>query len=91
MIDAVVRLLPGALGAENGAEDESFADGLLEYPQYTRPRDFRGMGVPDVLLSGNHRKIAEWRLAQRKLRTQERRPDLWQAYLERQSEPKTKD
>ena len=85
VVDAVVRLLPGALGAEDGAEDETFADGLIEYPQYTRPREFRGMAVPEVLLSGNHRKIAEWRLAQRKLRTQERRPDLWKAYVEKQS------
>ncbi len=81
VIDAIVRTLPGALGAETGAADESFADGVLEYPQYTRPRAFRGMSVPDVLLSGNHRLIAEWRLEQRRLRTQTRRPDLWQAYL----------
>lgn len=80
VIDAVVRLLPGALGAEDGAADETFADGLIEHPQYTRPREFRGMAVPDVLLSGNHRKIAEWRLEQRKIRTQKRRPDLWQAH-----------
>jgi len=82
LIDAVVRLLPGALGAEDGAADESFADGLIEHPQYTRPREFRGMNVPDVLLSGDHKKIAQWRLEQRKLRTQERRPDLWQAWNE---------
>jgi tRNA (guanine37-N1)-methyltransferase len=79
VIDAVVRLLPGALGAEDGAADESFADGLIEHPQFTRPREFRGMSVPDVLLSGDHRKIAQWKLEQRKLRTKERRPDLWQA------------
>jgi len=85
VIDAVVRLLPGALGAEDGAADESFADGLLEYPQYTRPRDFRGMNVPEILLSGNHQAIARWRLEQRKNRTQQRRPDLWQAHLENQS------
>jgi tRNA (guanine37-N1)-methyltransferase len=84
VIDAVVRLLPGALGAETGAADDSFADGLLEYPQYTRPREFRGMGVPDILLSGNHANIAAWRLEQRKLRTQQRRPDLWRAFTERQ-------
>jgi tRNA (guanine37-N1)-methyltransferase len=81
VIDAVVRLLPGALGAEDGAADESFADELLEYPQYTRPREFRGMSVPDVLLSGNHAAIAKWRLEQRKLRTEQRRPDLWKAHL----------
>jgi tRNA (guanine37-N1)-methyltransferase len=83
VVDAVVRLLPGALGAEDGAADETFADGLLEYPQYTRPREFRGMAAPDVLLSGNHAEIAKWRLAQRQERTKQRRPDLWQAYLAR--------
>jgi len=88
IIDAVVRLLPGALGAEDGAADESFADGLIEHPQYTRPREFRGMGVPDVLLGGNHKAIAQWRLEQRKQRTRERRPDLWQARSE--SETKNK-
>ena len=82
IIDAVVRLIPGVLGAEQGAADESFADGLLEHPQYTRPRDYRGMTVPDILLSGDHKKIAEWRLEQRKKRTQERRPDLWETYLQ---------
>jgi tRNA (guanine37-N1)-methyltransferase len=84
VIDSVVRLLPGALGHEQGAADETFADGLLEHPQYTRPREFRGMAVPDVLLSGNHQAIAAWRAEQRKLRTQERRPDLWRTYLEKQ-------
>jgi tRNA (guanine37-N1)-methyltransferase len=85
VIDAVVRLLPGALGAEDGAADESFADGLLEYPQYTRPRDFRGMNVPEILLSGNHAAIAAWRKEQRKARTQERRADLWKEYLKKQN------
>ncbi|HMB95058.1 MAG TPA: tRNA (guanosine(37)-N1)-methyltransferase TrmD [Tepidisphaeraceae bacterium] len=80
VIDAIVRLLPGALGAEDGAVDESFADGLLEYSQYTRPREFRGMSVPEILLSGNHAAIAKWRAEQRKIRTQQRRPDLWQAF-----------
>jgi tRNA (guanine37-N1)-methyltransferase len=83
VVDAVVRLLPGVLGAETGAADESFADGLLEYPQFTRPRDFRGMSVPDVLLSGNHAAIAKWRQQQREIRTEQRRPDLWKKYLER--------
>ena len=83
VIDSVVRLLPGALGAEDGAADETFTDGLIEHPQYTRPREFRGMSVPDVLLSGNHALIEKWRVAQRKLRTKERRPDLWQAFEER--------
>ena len=80
VVDAVVRLLPGAIGAEDGAADETFAEGLLEHPQYTRPREFRGMAVPDILLGGNHGAIAKWRREQRKLRTQQRRPDLWQAY-----------
>ena len=65
VIDAVVRLLPGVLGAADGAADETFADGLLEHPQYTRPREFRGMAVPEVLLSGNHKVIAQWRREQR--------------------------
>jgi tRNA (guanine37-N1)-methyltransferase len=87
IVDSVVRLLPGALGAEDGAADESFADGLLEYPQYTRPRDFRGMAVPDILLGGNHAEIAKWRLEQRKQRTKDRRADLWQKYLDRSENP----
>ena len=85
VVDAVVRLLPGALGHEQGAEDETFADGLIEFPQYTRPREYRGMKVPDVLLSGNHAAIARWRQEQRKVRTQQRRPDLWQAWLSKQA------
>jgi tRNA (guanine37-N1)-methyltransferase len=85
VIDAVVRLLPGVLGAEDGAADETFTDGLIEHPQYTRPREFRGMSVPDVLLSGNHAAIAKWRLEQREARTKERRPDMWQAYDRKKS------
>jgi tRNA (guanine37-N1)-methyltransferase len=85
IVDAVVRLIPGVLGAQTGAEDESFAMGLLEYPQYTRPRDYRGMSVPDILLSGDHGSIAQWRMDQRKQRTKSRRPDLWFAYIERQN------
>jgi len=76
MIDAVVRLLPGALSRASSHEDDSFSNGLLEFPQYTRPEDFRGMKVPDVLLSGNHGKIAEWRQRESLRRTLERRPDL---------------
>lgn len=76
LIDAVVRLLPGALGDERSAQGDSFSGGLLEYPQYTRPRDFRDMRVPEVLLSGDHAKIAAWRKEQALLRTQARRPDL---------------
>jgi len=76
VIDAVTRLLPGALGDDESSHDESFSDGLLEYPQYTRPAEFRGMKVPDVLVSGNHAEIEKWRREQAKTRTQERRPDL---------------
>lgn len=76
LIDAVVRLLPGALGGESSAADESFAGGLLEYPQYTRPREFRGMKVPEILLSGDHERIAAWRQQQALERTATRRPDL---------------
>jgi tRNA (guanine37-N1)-methyltransferase len=74
--DAVVRLLPGALGCDESASDESFSRGLLEYPQYTRPPEYRGMKVPDVLLSGNHGEIAKWRNNEALKRTQMRRPDL---------------
>ncbi len=82
VIDAITRLQPGALGAEEGADHESFQpldeDGrrLLEYPQYTRPRDFRGMTVPDVLISGHHENVRRWRIEQARKRTQSRRPDL---------------
>jgi tRNA (guanine37-N1)-methyltransferase len=76
VIDAVTRLLPGALGDDGSAADESFSHGLLEYPQYTRPAEFRGMKVPDVLLSGNHAEIEKWRRAQAQERTKFRRPDL---------------
>ena len=76
IIDAVTRLLPGVLGDEESARQDSFSDGLLEHPQYTRPAEFRGMAVPEVLLSGNHAQIARWRADQARQRTQERRPDL---------------
>jgi tRNA (guanine37-N1)-methyltransferase len=76
IIDAVTRLLPGVLGDDESSVDESFTDGLLEYPHYTRPAEFRGMKVPDVLLSGNHAEIAKWRAEQARSRTAERRPDL---------------
>ncbi len=76
IIDAVVRLLAGALGDEDSAKDDSFSDGLLEYPQYTRPEVFRGMKVPDILLSGDHAKIAQWRRQQALERTKKWRPDL---------------
>jgi tRNA (guanine37-N1)-methyltransferase len=76
IIDAVTRLLPGVLGDDDSARDDSFSQGLLEYPQYTRPAEFRGMKVPEVLLSGNHAEIARWRAEQARQRTKERRPDL---------------
>lgn len=76
LIDAVVRLLPGALGSEQAADEDSYARGFLEYPQYTRPRVFRGWEVPEVLLSGNHQEIARWRQEQAVERTRQRRPDL---------------
>jgi tRNA (guanine37-N1)-methyltransferase len=76
IVDAVTRLLPGVLGDDESSKDESFSRGLLEYPQYTRPAEFRDMKVPDVLLSGNHAEIARWRSEHARLRTQERRPDL---------------
>jgi tRNA (guanine37-N1)-methyltransferase len=76
LVDAVVRLLPGVLGHEQSAADDSFSSGLLEAPQYTRPAEFRGWKIPDVLLSGNHTEIAQWRKEQAKKRTRENRPDL---------------
>src|ERR1051325_9153614 len=78
VIDAVARLLPGVLGDDESSRDESFSQGLLEYPHYTRPAEFRGMKVPEVLLSGHHAEIEKWRVEQARLRTQERRPDLTQ-------------
>ncbi|QQK76618.1 tRNA (guanosine(37)-N1)-methyltransferase TrmD [Salicibibacter cibarius] len=77
--DSVIRLLPGVLGNESSAQEESFTDGLLEHPHYTRPADFRGMDVPEVLLSGNHAHIEEWRRKESLRRTWERRPDLLEA------------
>ncbi|NLF82508.1 MAG: tRNA (guanosine(37)-N1)-methyltransferase TrmD [Candidatus Gastranaerophilales bacterium] len=76
IIDAVMRLIPGALGKDESALEESFSEGLLEYPHYTRPYDFRGMKVPDILLSGNHKEIAKWRREQALFRTTQKRPDL---------------
>ena len=76
VVDAVVRLLPGALGGEGAADDESFTTGLLEYPHYTRPPVYRGMAIPEILTSGNHAEIAKWRRAQSIARTQARRPDM---------------
>jgi len=76
VIDAVARLLPGVLGDDQSSHEESFSAGMLEYPHYTRPAEFRGLKVPEVLLSGNHAEIARWRAEQSRSRTQERRPDL---------------
>ncbi len=76
VVDAVTRLLPGVLGGEGALQEESFSQGLLEYPQYTRPAEFRGMMVPEVLRSGNHQAVAQWRSERSKERTRERRPDL---------------
>jgi tRNA (guanine37-N1)-methyltransferase len=76
VIDAVTRLLPGVLGDDESSQDESFSHGLLEYPHYTRPAEFRGMKVPEILLSGNHAEIEKWRREQAKQRTEKRRPDL---------------
>jgi tRNA (guanine37-N1)-methyltransferase len=78
LIDAVVRLLPGVIGAEASLNEESFENGLLEYPHYTRPREFEGRAIPDVLLSGDHKRIADWRRSEAERLTKERRPDLWQ-------------
>ena len=78
VMDAVTRLVPGVLGAEEGAAEDSFAGGVLEYPQYTRPADFRGWQIPEMLLSGHHEQIRRWRRGQALRRTRERRPDLFE-------------
>ena len=80
MLDAIIRLLPGVLGNEKSIEEESFENGLLEYPQYTKPQIWEEKTVPDVLLSGDHAKIKDWRLSQSEAITRDRRPDLWQKY-----------
>ena len=93
LLDACVRLLPGVMGKEASAAEESFADGLLEYPQYTRPPVFEGEPIPEVLTSGDHAKVAAWRRAEAERLTAARRPDLWAAYLARkstQNRPKSK-
>ena len=86
LIDACVRLLPGVMGAPHSAAEESFAEGLLEYPHYTRPREWEGRPIPDVLLSGDHKRIAEWRRAEAERLTAERRPDLRRARRSRRDE-----
>ncbi|GGZ23423.1 tRNA (guanosine(37)-N1)-methyltransferase TrmD [Asticcacaulis endophyticus] len=80
-IEATLRLIPGVLGASASLDNESFEDGLLEHPQYTRPRTFEGLDIPEVLLSGDHKKAALWRQQMREATTKERRPDLWAAHL----------
>jgi tRNA (guanine37-N1)-methyltransferase len=80
IVDAVARLVPGVLGNDQSPVDESFTSGLLEYPQYTRPREFQGVEVPEILLSGHHAQIETWRRAQSEARTRAQRPDLWAAY-----------
>ena len=80
VLDAILRFLPGILGNENSTEEESFKNGLLEYPQYTKPQIWEDKSVPDVLLSGDHAKIKDWRLSQSEAITRDRRPDLWQKY-----------
>ncbi len=91
LVDAMVRLLPGALGKSESTTEESFQQnqqGMLEDPQYTRPREFRGLGVPDVLLNGDHARIAAWRAEQARQRTKERRPDLWRSFQDKQKKTK---
>ena len=83
LIDACVRLLPGVLGKDASLEEESFTGGLLEYPHYTRPQDWQGRYVPEVLVSGHHEKVRQWRKAEAEAATRERRPDLWEQYLAR--------
>ena len=80
MIEAAVRLIPGVLGAQASTEEESFGQGLLEYPHFTRPQDFEGRTIPDVLTGGNHKEISNWRQAQAEALTKARRPDLWTLY-----------
>ena len=89
VIDACVRLLPGVVGDEESLVEESFAQGLLEYPQYTRPATWRGRNAPDVLLSGHHENIRAWRLDQAERITRERRPDLWERYVARTKQVRT--
>jgi len=85
LIDAVSRKLEGTLGKIESANDDSFSNGLLEYPQYTKPREYRGYVVPDVLLNGNHKEIAQYRLQQQIERTKNRRPDLYKKYIDKNS------
>ncbi|MEW6454156.1 MAG: tRNA (guanosine(37)-N1)-methyltransferase TrmD [Pseudomonadota bacterium] len=89
LIDACVRLLPGVMGKEASGTEESFSDGLLEYPQYTRPAVFEGVQIPEILTGGDHAKVKAWRQAEAEKLTQNRRPDLWEAYKSRGKPPRT--
>lgn len=89
LIDACVRLLPGVMGKEASGTEESFSDGLLEYPQYTRPAVFEGAPIPEILTGGDHAKVKAWRQAEAEKLTQSRRPDLWEAYKSRGKPPRT--
>ena len=82
-IDSIIRLLPGVLGNEHSAKEESFEKNLLEYPQYTKPKNWEGKSPPEVLLSGDHAKIKGWRLSQSEAITRRQRPDLWKKYLDK--------
>jgi tRNA (guanine37-N1)-methyltransferase len=81
LLDAVIRLLPGVMGKEASGQEESFEDGLLEHPHYTKPNSWEGLEIPEILLSGDHKKIAAWKKAQRETLTKHKRPDLWTKYL----------
>jgi tRNA (guanine37-N1)-methyltransferase len=85
-IDSIIRLLPGVLGNDNSAKEESFENDLLEYPQYTKPQNWEGKSTPEVLLSGDHAKIKGWRLSQSEAITRRQRPDLWKKYLNKKNE-----
>lgn len=86
LMDAVVRLIPGVIGEPDTLLEESFTSGLLEYPQYTRPQEWEGLGIPDVLMSGHHGKIRDWRLKKSEELTKKRRPDLWKEYSRNKSD-----
>ena len=91
LIDACVRLLPGVMGKQASGEDESFSEGLLEYPQFTRPQEFEGRGIPEILISGDHAKVAAWRRAEAEALTRARRPDLWAARSSQKATKSTTD
>jgi tRNA (guanine37-N1)-methyltransferase len=91
LIDACVRLLPGVMGKAESGADESFSDGLLEYPQYTRPQSFEGVPIPDILVSGDHGRVAAWRAAEAEALTRARRPDLWAARPRQKATKSTTD